>query len=670
MAVGAGAMQPAIPGFAVRERLARAWAAHPRRVDAALAAAVGLAVFAVYNATLTPSLSYVSPDGNELATTSYTLGLAHPTGYPLYTWLGKLSTFLPAGDVAHRVNLLSAVGAAGACALLYAICRELGLSRPVAAFAGLFFGFSTTIWSQATISEVYAPNLFFVALALYLILLWGRHQRDPQIARHGDLRSTVLFGAWALVLSASTGTHMSNLGFLPGYAAYILLVNWRVLKQPLVIGPAAALFAFGLMQFLWLPIRVTMGEPVPDPINPATFDGFLSYTVNAFPQFKWAFPLEMLPDRFILYSALVKWNFGLPGIAVGFLGATGLALRRPRTFILLALMWGVQTFFFLEYRAMDIDVFFIPAHFLFALAIANGVWLITRGVRRSLARVPAGGVMGGILAFLVLFLPIRAQLRYNYPTHDQSEHTEINDFYKNTYRSLPEDAVLLGSSGVFGYDMFYYQYVYGVRPDVTVPSAGLHLGQRASWPEDGRPRYSVDPNGTWPTRFRPATGANEWSIPVLVTPAHDRKLWLRRDLVLYRLSATPPNLVDDETAPSISLELHLGGVTLAGADVSSMTVKAGETIGLRLFWHFDRIEQAPYILALGDEEHAPIARRQAGSGLVERYDREVASVRGHTVVEEFELVVLASTAKGLQPLVIRQSPTSGDAIIIATIEVE
>jgi len=63
----------------------------------------------IYNATLTPSLSYKSPDGNELATIPYVLGLAHSTGYPLYTWLGKLFTYLPIGDVAHRINLMSAV---------------------------------------------------------------------------------------------------------------------------------------------------------------------------------------------------------------------------------------------------------------------------------------------------------------------------------------------------------------------------------------------------------------------------------------------------------------------------------------------------------------------------------------------------------------------------------
>ena len=75
----------------------------------------------VYNATLTPSLSYKSPDGNELATIPYILGLAHSTGYPLYTWLGKLFTYLPIGDVAHRMNLMSAVLGAAGVAILYGI---------------------------------------------------------------------------------------------------------------------------------------------------------------------------------------------------------------------------------------------------------------------------------------------------------------------------------------------------------------------------------------------------------------------------------------------------------------------------------------------------------------------------------------------------------------------
>ena len=65
-----------------------------RLLDWSIALALTSLALVVYNATLTPSLSYKSPDGNELATVPYLLGLAHSTGYPLYTWLGKLFTYL------------------------------------------------------------------------------------------------------------------------------------------------------------------------------------------------------------------------------------------------------------------------------------------------------------------------------------------------------------------------------------------------------------------------------------------------------------------------------------------------------------------------------------------------------------------------------------------------
>ncbi len=117
-------------------------------------ALVALVIFAlalgIYNATLTPSLSYKSPDGNELLTICYTLGLAHSTGYPLYTWLGKLFTFIPIGDVAHRVNLMSAILGASGVVLLYAIMLVLTGKRLPSVFAALFFAFSRAFWWRIT----------------------------------------------------------------------------------------------------------------------------------------------------------------------------------------------------------------------------------------------------------------------------------------------------------------------------------------------------------------------------------------------------------------------------------------------------------------------------------------------------------------------------------------
>jgi hypothetical protein len=57
---------------------------------------------------------------------------------------------------------------------------------------------------------------------------------------------------------------------------------------------------------------------------------------------------------------------------------------------------------------------------------------------------------------------------------------------------------------------------------------------------------------------------------------------------------------------------------------------------------------------------------QAGFGLLDRYSREVAPVAGHTVVEEFDFVVLSSTPTGAQPLIV---DFGGTELTIATLEV-
>ncbi|HEY3111822.1 MAG TPA: DUF2723 domain-containing protein, partial [Chloroflexota bacterium] len=86
-------------------------------------AQVGLAAFAaalaLYVATAKPDL--VGGDPGEFQLVPWVLGIAHHTGYPLYTLVGWLWAQLPLGSVAHRLNLLSAIlgaAAVGLCATL------------------------------------------------------------------------------------------------------------------------------------------------------------------------------------------------------------------------------------------------------------------------------------------------------------------------------------------------------------------------------------------------------------------------------------------------------------------------------------------------------------------------------------------------------------------------
>src|SRR3990172_8866316 len=98
------------------------------RTDILLAVLIGIAALALYIRTLAPSLLW--GDSAEFQTLSYTLGMTHPSGYMTQIMFGKLFTYIPVGNIAYRVNLMSAFFGALAVALVYLIVRILG-GRPI-----------------------------------------------------------------------------------------------------------------------------------------------------------------------------------------------------------------------------------------------------------------------------------------------------------------------------------------------------------------------------------------------------------------------------------------------------------------------------------------------------------------------------------------------------------
>ena len=139
--------------------------------------ALALGALALYMATLLPGIG--SGDTAEFQRVAPTLGVAHPTGYPLYTMLGWLWSWLPLGGTpAWRMNLFSACTAALAVGALFLAARALGQSRLVAAMAALTLAVSSTFWSQATIAEVYALAALIQALLILALLRW-RQGRWP-----------------------------------------------------------------------------------------------------------------------------------------------------------------------------------------------------------------------------------------------------------------------------------------------------------------------------------------------------------------------------------------------------------------------------------------------------------------------------------------------------------
>jgi hypothetical protein len=113
--------------------------------------AVGVLAGALYLATLCRSVYWY--DSAEYVTAAYTLGVPHPPGYPLYTLIAHVFTWLPL-PVALAVNLLSALCAVAALLLLYGLARELAIHPLAADGAELLLGTSPAFWVNASLAQV------------------------------------------------------------------------------------------------------------------------------------------------------------------------------------------------------------------------------------------------------------------------------------------------------------------------------------------------------------------------------------------------------------------------------------------------------------------------------------------------------------------------------------
>src|SRR5512134_78178 len=134
-----------------------------------------LAALWVYVLTLSPTVTWKNfgEDSGDLLSASATLGIPHPTGYPLYVLLGRVASLLPLGSIAFRVNLVSALaGAAG----VYFLARWVLEAAPKAAGTGgamfgalgaaLVYAFSRGAWSQSVLAEVYTLQIAILGAIL------------------------------------------------------------------------------------------------------------------------------------------------------------------------------------------------------------------------------------------------------------------------------------------------------------------------------------------------------------------------------------------------------------------------------------------------------------------------------------------------------------------------
>ncbi len=196
--------------------------------------------FIVYLDTLAPTVSFW--DCGEFIATSYTLGVPHPPGSPLFLLIGRLFSILPIGsDIAYRVNLISPIVSALAVMFLFLIIVQLLKSwgnpktplHKLAVYGGAFIGamtfaFTDSHWFNAVEAEVYAFSTFLTAIVVWLILKWEEHADKP-----GHERYLLII---AYIIGLALGIHLLNLLAIFFIALIIYFKKKKVSSIPWLIA--------------------------------------------------------------------------------------------------------------------------------------------------------------------------------------------------------------------------------------------------------------------------------------------------------------------------------------------------------------------------------------------------------------------------------------------------
>ena len=445
----------------------------PRIADRYAGAAMGLSAaagaLAAYLLTLAPGVVWAGAgiDSGDLVAAVAVGGVPHPTGYPTLMLLGLAVRAIPLGDLAMRMNVLTALAAAGSLVPLGLLAARLrpsaGTALPLpeaAAGAAVLtlYGLAPLVWSNAIVTEVYALASLLLWSALYAAV----RARAEQATSGRQARWAASAG---VLLGLGVGAHLTVALGGPALAAILLGHGPRSREAWRLAALAAVGFAAGCAVYVYLPIAAALDPP----INwgaPTTLERFWAVVSGEI------YRSRLGASDGGITAAKAAWLLGeparqltwtlLPLLAVG-----GAALTRRHGYAALATGWVAISALIVGalYSSRDDQVFILPALAVAALWSAVGVYEVGR-----LAAAGGASARRVVAAVIPTVLITTAVIRGTELAPDVSmrDATHAAAFAHAALAQAETGSVLVTEDDRATFPLWYARYAPGGRKDVTI----------------------------------------------------------------------------------------------------------------------------------------------------------------------------------------------------------
>lgn len=457
----------------------------------------GFILFIIYLITLAPSVLQI--DAGELAAVQATLGIAHPTGYPLFTIIGFLFSKLPLPfSTIFQLNILASIWCASAVVIFILAIKNIStreiqnlpskpekksrkktavrkenLDSPIPEiikttaliFAGFVVGLNKTFWTQSTSVEVYSLHAFLICL---IILFAIKAYQSYYSGKFFSFKNPWLLLSIALALGFAN--HMTTLLILPGIA-YLYFSKFQFNKPAFTNLLFMVTSFIGLLTifYLYLPLRAAQ-QPDINWGNTTDMDKILRHISGKQYQV-WIFSSIEASKKQLAYfinNFPSEFTFILIPALLGLFNSFKYS-KKISVFFLICFFSTVL--YSINYDISDIDSYFLLAYisvgyfsFWGVIKIFNLIKVESQKIKITLA-----------LSALILIL----HFGFTFGKVNQSGIYVYEDYSKTLINSVPKNSIILSYQwDYFLSASYYFQNVESFRKDVSIVDKEL---LRRSW---------------------------------------------------------------------------------------------------------------------------------------------------------------------------------------------
>jgi tetratricopeptide (TPR) repeat protein len=432
--------------------------------------------FIIYLLTTAPDLTFT--DSGELAGACVTLGIAHPTGYPLFTLLGHLWTYLPiASKEIYELNIFASFLTALSCVFFYQIIllllnfvnesitqkkkkstKQIELNKSgriqhkeqimmISISSTLLYAFSQTIWQQAIAIEVYSLHLLLINATLFLFFRGVFHQ------------SRKYFILSAFFLGLSLTNHMTTILIIPMMVFLYFLTPYKKKPEEPVnslkfLFFLAVPFLLGLSLYLYLPIRASAMPEFNWGWVSRSFEKFW-YHLSGKQYQVWMFSgTEIIKQNLVRFFESIPNQIAWIGLIPFLIGCYYLFKKSIVLFgancilIISCLLYAVN------YSIHDIESYFVAAYIGIFIFTAYGILKLSKNISS--------------MHYISFFIPL-ISIGLNYEYNDRSDDYLVPEYTNILFQKLEPNAIILSSQWDFWVSAAWYkQRVEGFRKDVVI----------------------------------------------------------------------------------------------------------------------------------------------------------------------------------------------------------